>query len=149
MPDQTKTTQNEDALGFNFDKLLAGAVEMVQVHTENRPAPRTMRYKGHILIEVLEHGESVWTLQEGARDFMDKIRDRKPNDVGQFLKSLRASLRQTQQGLAELANLPLKTIQNWEQGQREPDEAGRRVLTMMARYPEVMLDVQDEDLVPA
>ncbi len=69
MPDQPKATQQEETLGFNFDKLLAGAAEMVQVHTGNQPAPRSMRYKGRTLIEVLEHGESVWRPQEGARAY--------------------------------------------------------------------------------
>jgi len=52
------------------------------------------------------------------------------------LRLLRRSLRLSQRAFAEAYAIPLRTLQNWEAGRREPDEAARALLTLIAHDPE-------------
>lgn len=52
------------------------------------------------------------------------------------IRFLRRSLGLSQKGFAEAYAIPLRTLQNWEGGAREPDEAAKALLTLIAHEPE-------------
>ncbi|HEX2135009.1 MAG TPA: helix-turn-helix domain-containing protein [Microvirga sp.] len=52
------------------------------------------------------------------------------------LRFLRRSLGLSQRAFAEAYAIPLRTLQNWEAGAREPDEAAKALLTLIAYDPE-------------
>ncbi len=52
------------------------------------------------------------------------------------IRFLRRSLGLSQKGFAEAYAIPLRTLQNWEGGAREPDEAAKALLTLISHEPE-------------
>jgi putative transcriptional regulator len=52
------------------------------------------------------------------------------------VKTLRRSLRLTQQEFAARYHIPLGTLRDWEQGRTEPDQPARAYLMVIARDPE-------------
>ncbi len=50
----------------------------------------------------------------------------------------RASMGISQQAFAELLGVSARTLQDWEQGRREPTGAARMLLKVAARHPEVL-----------
>ena len=47
----------------------------------------------------------------------------------------------SQSRFAELLGVSVRTLQEWEQGRREPSGAARTLLKIAERYPEVLQDV--------
>jgi len=52
------------------------------------------------------------------------------------IKTLRRSLRLTQEEFAARYHVPLGTLRDWEQGRSEPDQPARAYLTVIARDPD-------------
>ena len=50
----------------------------------------------------------------------------------------RASMGISQQAFAELLGVSARTLQDWEQGRREPTGAARMLLKVAAKHPEVL-----------
>jgi putative transcriptional regulator len=55
------------------------------------------------------------------------------------VKTLRRALALTQKEFSTRYHIPLGTLRDWEQGRREPDQAARAYLTVIARDPEAVL----------
>jgi len=51
----------------------------------------------------------------------------------------------SQRRFADLLGLSVRTVQNWEQGRRQPRGPARVLLHVAARHPEAILDVVRED----
>jgi putative transcriptional regulator len=58
---------------------------------------------------------------------------------------LRRRLRMSQGVFARLLNVSLKTVQSWEQGERNPSQAARRLLQMLAEHPDLVCQVAGLD----
>ncbi len=56
-----------------------------------------------------------------------------PEDI----RDIRQELWLTQAEFARKFGLPLKTVQNWEQGVRTPDAASIRYLNIIRKYPKL------------
>jgi putative transcriptional regulator len=54
----------------------------------------------------------------------------------------RASVGLTQQEFAQLLGVSPRTLQDWEQGRREPTGAARTLLKVAVKYPMVLRDLQ-------
>ena len=52
------------------------------------------------------------------------------------VKTLRRSLRLTQEEFADRYQIPLGTLRDWEQGRTQPDQPARAYLKVIARDPE-------------
>ena len=118
-----------------YEELHESLEEIIAVHKGERPATRRFRYKGPILVEIHEMDETVWSLEDAAKAI---------NALPQPPESpekIRKALRQTQAGFAELLGVSVRTLQNWEQGRREPAGAARRLLDVARRYPMQVLEV--------
>jgi putative transcriptional regulator len=54
------------------------------------------------------------------------------------VKVMRRAMGLTQEDFAARFRIPLITLQDWEQGKSEPDQAARAYLTVIARDPEAV-----------
>ncbi|MGY8816074.1 MAG: helix-turn-helix domain-containing protein [Gammaproteobacteria bacterium] len=55
-------------------------------------------------------------------------------------EKIRAQLGLSQTAFAALLNISVKTLQNWEQGQRQPQGPALALLRIIEQYPEVLLN---------
>lgn len=117
-----------------FNDLKQSIEEAGAIRRDEKPAGRTWRYVGHILIEITEAGKSVWSLKQAAENPSSVVL-LQPN-----VKLVRETLNQTQEGFAELLGVTVKTVRNWEQGRRVPRGPGLSLLRLAARHPEALLE---------
>lgn len=123
-----------------FNELLSSIEEAGAIRRGEKPAARTMRYVGHVLVEITEYGECTWSLTDAARALSEKM---SPGSVALLKpdpKLIREALNQSQAGFAELLNVSVKTVRNWEQGLRVPRGPGASLLRLAARHPEALLE---------
>jgi putative transcriptional regulator len=81
--------------------------------------------------DALVHHSSGKT---GGRVFTVKMRS------GEDIKKLRCErLKMTQAEFALQFGIPIRTLQNWEQGEREPEGPARAYLAIIERIPEAVL----------
>jgi putative transcriptional regulator len=120
-----------------FNELLNSVEQAGSIHRGEMPAERVSVYKGKVLIEIREKGNVVWSLEQAAEQIRNapakKKRKRNPKDI-------REALQQTQEGFAELLGVSVRTLQNWEQGRRDPQGPAERLLNVASRHPVELLD---------
>ena len=73
------------------------------------------------------------------------LEDRRPESVGpagrvSFAKRIRWQLGLSQTEFAEIFRIPAGTLRDWEQHLREPDQAARAYLEVIARNPEAVIE---------
>lgn len=133
----------------DFERLKESVRQMVAIKNGEAVPSRTKEYSGKVLVEIRENGQTVWTIGSAARalkEAVDAGEFEMPKNWAAFIKLLRETLQQSQQGFAELLGVPLPTLQQWEQGRREPKGPARTLLCVAARHPEAVLDtVTQED----
>lgn len=56
-------------------------------------------------------------------------------------RAIREAQGMTQAAFAAALGVPLKTLQNWEQGRRRPDPAAVTLLKVAATHPEVLMEL--------
>jgi putative transcriptional regulator len=85
------------------------------------------------LIESVREGGAILRGEiEPSRTFVINTPD---------VKRIRAGYELTQSEFASLLGVSVKTLQNWEQGRREPHGAARVLLQIAEKHPEAVLDV--------
>jgi putative transcriptional regulator len=93
--------------------------------------------KKELFEELLESVKQAKAIEKGqlnpARTF--KIDPR--NDI----VKVRGKLKLSQTKFAAILGISTDTLQNWEQGRREPTGAAKILLKIAARHPEVLLEV--------
>ena len=117
-----------------FSNLLKSVEEAGAIHKGEKPAERVSVYKGKILVGIRENDKTVWTLDQAAEEL------RKAPGKNSNAKHIREVLRQTQEGFAELLGVSVRTLQNWEQGRRDPQGPAKRLLNVASRHPVELLD---------
>lgn len=117
-----------------FNDLLKSVEEAGAIRKGKKAAERISVYKGKILVEIREGDKTVWTLDQAAEQ-LRKAPRKKSN-----AKHIREVLRQTQEGFAELLGVSVRTLQNWEQGRRDPQGPAERLLNVASRHPVELLD---------
>ena len=86
-------------------------------------------------------GEPVFRIREAVRRRMVKG-DYQEGDVAAF----RAAFRSVSQArFAEALGISVATLQNWEQGRRQPDGPAKALLRLLARHPRLLM----HDLMPS
>jgi putative transcriptional regulator len=60
-------------------------------------------------------------------------------------KQIRQDLQLSQREFASLLGISLGTLRNWEQGRRTPEGPAKVLLQIVARHPEVLLDLAVEE----
>ncbi|MAD41133.1 MAG: transcriptional regulator [Arcobacter sp.] len=56
-------------------------------------------------------------------------------------KEIRTKLSLTQEKFAELMNISVHTLRNWEQGRRHPEGPARVLLNVVNNHPEVLMEM--------
>jgi len=72
------------------------------------------------------------------------LEDRRPGSVGparrvSLAKRIRWGLRMSQTEFAKAFRIPVGTLRDWEQHRREPDQAARAYLEVIARDPKAVI----------
>lgn len=80
---------------------------------------------------------------DNAPEF-DATNSAEPDAAG-MLKVSRAVLGLTQQRLADLMDIPLATLRNWEQRRTVPDDAARTLITLLFRHPREVAAMLETD----
>lgn len=81
-------------------------------------------------------------------DLLQSVRQMKAGIVGKKTTvaltqaaAARAAVGVSQQEFAEMLNVSVKTLQNWEQGRREPTGAAQKLLKIAVAHPKVLQGV--------
>mgnify|MGYP001572006447 FL=1 len=85
-----------------------------------------------LVASVREGGRILRGKEKPSRTFVIKT----PN-----VKKIRKNYKLTQTEFAVLMGISVKTLQNWEQGRREPEGAARVLLQVAAKHPDLIWDV--------
>ncbi|WP_316980457.1 helix-turn-helix domain-containing protein [Shumkonia mesophila] len=112
--------------------------------------------KAHAILARLTKDEDVPVLLTAAEPFNELAKKFRalgvsvhkrtaPRHVSQTLRQLRERRRDTQEEFAIRYGLDVSTIRNWEQQRSEPDTASRILLQVIAKHPEVVESVLEEE----
>lgn len=82
------------------------------------------------------------------KDLLASVRQMRSGKAGRVTKvklpaaaEARASTGLSQADFARLLGVSARTLQDWEQGRREPTGAARTLLKVAAKHPKVLLDL--------
>ena len=84
-----------------------------------------------------------------GQEILDSINEIKAGDVGRVnvyitadqIKAVREKVGVSQSSFAAMLNVSTRTLQEWEQGRRQPNGPARSLLAVAAKRPEVMQEV--------
>ena len=80
-------------------------------------------------------------LLQSVREMKSGIRSREHRpDLPEIVRARLAS-GLSQSAFAELLGVSVRTLQDWEQGRREPSGAAKTLIRVAEKYPEVLRDV--------
>ena len=85
--------------------------------------------------ELIESVKQAGDIRSGKRKPSRVTRLSPPN-----VKSIRRKLHVTQNEFAHLIGVSVDTLQNWEQGRREPKGPARALLTVASKNPKAVLE---------
>lgn len=85
-----------------------------------------------LVASVREGGKILRGKAKPSRAFVIEVPD---------VKKIRSNYKLSQSEFAALMGISVKTLQNWEQGRRNPEGAARVLLQVAAKHPEVIWDV--------
>lgn len=90
--------------------------------------------------ELKESMEQGLEHAKGKRsDLRTTILPKPPRKMaGKEIAALRASLHQSQSVFAQGLNVSVKTVQSWESGARNPDNAALKLLSIAEEHPEIV-----------
>jgi putative transcriptional regulator len=87
-----------------------------------------------------------------GEELLESVREMKAGKAGHVhrvsvsaITAARTRSGLSQQRFAELLGVSPRTLQEWEQGRRQPSGAARSLLTIAARRPEVLREVFGEN----
>ena len=80
-------------------------------------------------------GEPVFTIREAVRRRIIQG-DYQDGDIAAFRAGFRSV---TQARFSQAQGISIDTLQNWEQGRRQPDGPAKAMLRLLARHPRLLL----------
>lgn len=69
------------------------------------------------------------------------VPDPPPNYTAGRISQIRKSLHMSQSVFARVLNTSTKTVQSWEQGLRQPTQAAQRLLEVLEKRPEIVMNL--------
>ena len=88
-------------------------------------------------------------MEKFKKDLLESVKQMKRGQAGRVTKvklpaaaEARASIGMSQQEFAELLGVSARTLQDWEQGRREPTGAARTLLKVAVKHPKVLRGLQ-------
>ncbi len=87
-------------------------------------------------------------IQKFRQDLLESVRQMRKGQAARVTKvrlpaaaEARAKVGLSQQEFARLLGVSARTLQDWEQGRREPTGAAKTLLRVAAAHPEVLLEL--------
>ncbi|WP_260962860.1 helix-turn-helix domain-containing protein [Pseudomonas citri] len=87
-------------------------------------------------------------LEQFQQDLLDSVRQMKAGKAARVTEvplsaaaEARAKVGVSQSAFAKLIGVSLRTLQDWEQGRREPTGAAQTLLRVASQHPEVLRDL--------
>lgn len=62
-------------------------------------------------------------------------------DVAARLQGLRADAGLSQSGFARVLGLSVRTLQEWEQGRKQPSGPAQKLIELVSRHPELLAEL--------
>ena len=90
----------------------------------------------NIGLEILEGVREIKAFKDGKVNLVTRELG-EPSDP----KEIRAKLNLSQSAFAGLMGVSIRTVQDWEQGRREPSGPAKSLLRIAEQYPKVFLEV--------
>ena len=88
------------------------------------------------MMEIVAHGEEKITLRSTKVEMPDPAPELSPKDVSKIrIKRLHMS----QGAFAKLLGVSVRVVQSWEQGDKKPSGAARRLLQVAEKNPDALL----------
>jgi putative transcriptional regulator len=88
-------------------------------------------------------------IEKFQKDLLDSVKQMKRGQAARTTKvkltaaaEARAIVRMSQQEFAELLGVSPRTLQDWEQGRREPTGAARTLLQVAVKHPKVLREMR-------
>lgn len=88
-------------------------------------------------------------LEQFQQDLLDSVRQMKAGKAARVTEvplsaaaEARAKMGISQSAFAKLMGVSLRTLQDWEQGRRQPTGAAQTLLRVASQHPEVLRDLQ-------
>jgi putative transcriptional regulator len=88
-------------------------------------------------------------LEQFQQDLLDSVRQMKAGKAARVTEvplsaaaEARAKMGISQSAFAKLIGVSLRTLQDWEQGRRQPTGAAQTLLRVASQHPEVLRDLQ-------
>ena len=88
-------------------------------------------------------------LETFQRDLLQSVKQMRNGQAARITQvavppasAARARTGLSQQAFAQLLGVSARTLQDWEQGRREPTGAARTLLRVAASHPEVLLELE-------
>ena len=88
-------------------------------------------------------------LEQFQQDLLDSVRQMKAGKAARVTEvplsaaaEARAKMGISQGAFAKLMGVSLRTLQDWEQGRRQPTGAAQTLLRVASQHPEVLRDLQ-------
>jgi putative transcriptional regulator len=85
--------------------------------------------------ELMESVREAKAIQRGVKEASRRYVIENPDP-----RQIRGELGLTQEEFAALMGVSVKTLQNWEQGRRQPEGPARALLIVTAKRPEAVLE---------
>jgi putative transcriptional regulator len=89
-------------------------------------------------------------VQQFRQDLLESVRQMRKAQAARFTDvklpaaaEARARVGLSQQQFARLLGVSVRTLQDWEQGRREPTGAAKTLLRVATSHPGVLLELQD------
>ena len=89
-------------------------------------------------------------LKKFQQDLLESVRQMRRGQAARVTKvklppaaEARAKVGLSQQDFARLLGVSARTLQDWEQGRREPTGAAKTLLRVAASHPEVLLELPE------
>lgn len=94
--------------------------------------------------ELMESVREAKAIQRGVKEASRRYVIENPD-----AKEIRGELGLTQDEFAALMGVSVRTLQNWEQGRRQPEGPARALLIVTAKQPKVVLEALYYNQYPA
>ena len=88
-------------------------------------------------------------IEKFQKDLLESVKQMKRGQAARTTKvkltaaaEARATVRMSQQEFADLLGVSARTLQDWEQGRREPTGAARTLLRVAVKHPKVLREMR-------
>lgn len=127
-------------MSTHFEDLRTSLKEVKDIVNGEAVAPRQTVFESHLLVEIREEGETVWTLEEAAGQLRKTDLSHIATPAA-FFRTVRGILNQSQSGMAMIYGVPVRTYERWERDEKINTRASAKesLIRLMAKEPDALV----------